>query len=132
LARGRVWTGEDAYKNGLVDVLGGFEDALKIAKKRIGIPENKKVKLKIYPEPEDGLNKILKMFGLSPSDGEDEDDARMSGIAKSLNIDKAILRSSMEALPPDARTQFDYMLQLYAISMQEKTMVALPWALNIR
>ena len=31
IAQGRVWTGEDALKIGLVDVLGGLEDAVKIA-----------------------------------------------------------------------------------------------------
>lgn len=31
LAQGRVWTGKDAKENGLVDVLGGYQDALDIA-----------------------------------------------------------------------------------------------------
>lgn len=31
IAQGRVWTGEDALKIGLVDVLGGMDDAVKIA-----------------------------------------------------------------------------------------------------
>lgn len=31
IAQGRVWTGEDALKIGLVDVLGGLEDAIRIA-----------------------------------------------------------------------------------------------------
>ena len=31
IARGRVWSGEDALKIGLVDQLGGFDDAVKVA-----------------------------------------------------------------------------------------------------
>lgn len=31
IAQGRVWTGEDAQKIGLVDILGGLEDAIEIA-----------------------------------------------------------------------------------------------------
>ncbi len=31
IAQGRVWAGADAVKNGLVDVLGGLDDAIKIA-----------------------------------------------------------------------------------------------------
>ena len=31
LAQGRVWTGRDAKENGLVDILGGYQDALDIA-----------------------------------------------------------------------------------------------------
>ena len=36
LAQGRVWTGEDAHANGLVDALGGFDVALSEAKRRVG------------------------------------------------------------------------------------------------
>lgn len=34
IAQGRVWSGRDALKNGLVDHLGGFEDAVQAAAKR--------------------------------------------------------------------------------------------------
>jgi len=36
LAQGRVWTGADAHARGLVDHLGGFEDALDVLRQRIG------------------------------------------------------------------------------------------------
>jgi protease IV len=36
LAQGRVWTGADAHARGLVDHLGGFEDALDVVRQRIG------------------------------------------------------------------------------------------------
>jgi len=38
VARGRVWTGEDALAHGLVDALGGLQDALRIAKQEAGLP----------------------------------------------------------------------------------------------
>jgi len=37
LAQGRVWTGKDAKDNGLVDILGGYQDALKVAASMAGI-----------------------------------------------------------------------------------------------
>lgn len=37
IAQGRVWTGEDAQKIGLVDVLGGLEDAIQIAARKVGV-----------------------------------------------------------------------------------------------
>jgi protease-4 len=40
VARGRVWTGADARANGLVDVLGGLRDALRIARERAGLDED--------------------------------------------------------------------------------------------
>jgi protease-4 len=36
LAQGRVWTGADAHARGLVDHLGGFEDALDVLRQHIG------------------------------------------------------------------------------------------------
>lgn len=37
LAKGRVWTGADALENGLVDELGGLEDALALARRKAGL-----------------------------------------------------------------------------------------------
>jgi len=41
IARGRIWTGRDALKNGLVDRLGGLEDALVLAREKAGITGDK-------------------------------------------------------------------------------------------
>ena len=38
LAKGRVWTGADARERGLVDELGGIEEAADIARRRAGLP----------------------------------------------------------------------------------------------
>ena len=38
LARGRVWTGADALERGLVDRLGGLEEAITVAAERAGRP----------------------------------------------------------------------------------------------
>jgi len=40
IARGRVWTGTDAQRIGLVDELGGIRDALRIARSRAGLPSD--------------------------------------------------------------------------------------------
>jgi protease IV len=60
IAEGRVWTGEDALKIGLVDKIGGLNDAIKLAVQ--------KAKLKVYnineyPEKEDFTTKLMKNFG---------------------------------------------------------------------
>lgn len=39
IAKGRVWTGADGAKNGLVDSLGGMKEALTIARERTGLDE---------------------------------------------------------------------------------------------
>ncbi|QDZ22225.1 signal peptide peptidase [Chloropicon primus] len=40
VAQGRVWTGQDAYRLGLVDQLGGIDDALRAAKELSGLRED--------------------------------------------------------------------------------------------
>ncbi|WP_214409493.1 signal peptide peptidase SppA [Sphaerisporangium fuscum] len=47
LARGRVWTGADAFGGGLVDELGGLEDALALARSRANLPRDASVRT--YP-----------------------------------------------------------------------------------
>ena len=51
IAQGRVWTGQQASKIGLVDALGGLDKAIAIAKERAAIPPEKDVELVIYPPP---------------------------------------------------------------------------------
>src|ERR1035438_7287096 len=41
IAKGRIWSGQDAKNLGLVDELGGYDTALKLAKKAAGIPDRK-------------------------------------------------------------------------------------------
>ena len=49
IAKGRVWTGEQARANGLVDVLGGFDVALDLAKHAAGIDLGSDVTLVSFP-----------------------------------------------------------------------------------
>jgi protease-4 len=50
IAKGRIWSGKDARDLGLVDDLGGFEEAMRAAKAAAGIGEEEKVRLKVFPE----------------------------------------------------------------------------------
>jgi protease-4 len=47
IARGRVWTGADAAENGLVDQLGGLEEAAALARDKAGLPAS--APLRGYP-----------------------------------------------------------------------------------
>jgi len=49
IAQGRVWMGDQAKANGLVDELGGIDRAIELAKRKAGIPVTDKVGLVIYP-----------------------------------------------------------------------------------
>jgi protease-4 len=49
VAQGRVWTGKDAKERGLVDTLGGYEDAVKSAARLAKLPEGYEVR-RVEPE----------------------------------------------------------------------------------
>jgi protease-4 len=49
LARGRVWTGQQARQNGLVDALGGLDTALEAARLRARIAPGAPVEIVTYP-----------------------------------------------------------------------------------
>ena len=49
IAQGRVWSGEEAIKIGLVDEIGGLDKALAFAKTKAGLPGN--AKIVEYPAP---------------------------------------------------------------------------------
>ncbi len=51
IGRGRVFTGVQALENGLVDVLGGFDEALAEAKMLAGIDPDTEVELVHFPRP---------------------------------------------------------------------------------
>ena len=58
IARGRVWTGAEALELGLVDALGGMDEALDMARKRGNIASNQKFKVVNYPQPKSLSEKI--------------------------------------------------------------------------
>jgi protease-4 len=49
LARGRIWTGEEAKELGLVDELGGVDTALSILREEIGLEPEARLRLKRFP-----------------------------------------------------------------------------------
>lgn len=51
IARGRIWTGEHALENGLVDELGGFPVAYAALREELGLEEDTPLRLKIFPRP---------------------------------------------------------------------------------
>jgi len=58
VAKGRVWTGEDAKNNGLVDALGGYETALDLAREAAKLPKDAPLDVVVYPR-ERGLAAAL-------------------------------------------------------------------------
>jgi protease IV len=49
LARGQVWTGAEAFENGMIDQLGGLRRAFEVAKVQAGYPEDRQFELLELP-----------------------------------------------------------------------------------
>jgi protease-4 len=59
VAQGRVWSGTEALENGLVDRLGGLDEALKVARERGRIGKEQEVDLLILPEKKSFIEMLL-------------------------------------------------------------------------
>jgi protease-4 len=60
IAQGRVWTGNQGIANGLVDTIGGLDDAIAYAAQKANL---KNYRLKEYPESKSIEEKIEESFG---------------------------------------------------------------------
>jgi protease-4 len=70
IAKGRIWSGQDAKNLGLVDELGGYDTALKMAKKVAGIAESDEVKIVVFPRPKTLVESVVSSGGPDNSDKE--------------------------------------------------------------
>jgi protease IV len=68
VAQGRIWSGEDALKIGLVDRLGGLDEAIALAKEKSKIPAGEKVSIKYYPRQKTVFESIMEMSGEDVTD----------------------------------------------------------------
>ncbi|NQW28986.1 MAG: signal peptide peptidase SppA [Ignavibacteria bacterium] len=129
LAKGRVWTGVAAKENGLVDILGGMQEALKAVKRRIGADENKKVYVKVYPEQEVGIQAILNMFGIGDEgddDSETSSSTQLSTVLHSIFGTRSDVEQVWKSLPLGAQNQIKHAIKLAEIGTKEHTLVMLP------
>jgi protease-4 len=78
LASGRVWSGLEAKNNGLVDVLGDYEDALKIAASRAHLKADD-YRVQRLPRQRSSIESLLSRFV-----GDDEDEAKARAIKAEL------------------------------------------------
>ncbi len=58
LARGRVWSGQDALQSGLVDALGGWDVTLAEARRLVGAAPDSPVQIEVFPRPRPGWERL--------------------------------------------------------------------------
>lgn len=87
IAKGRVWSGEDAKEIGLVDALGGYPVALKLAKEAAKIPAGEAVRVAVYPREKKPFEALAERLS-----GEGEDESSFTSLVKVLEPVLPLLR----------------------------------------
>ncbi len=59
VARGRIWSGADAHRLGLVDDLGGYRTALAVVREVAGLPADARLDLQPFPERKSALAALV-------------------------------------------------------------------------
>jgi protease-4 len=59
VAQGRVWTGDEALRAGLVDALGGLDTAVRFARERARIPKGQEVHILVLPQKKGLLETLM-------------------------------------------------------------------------
>lgn len=87
IAKGRVWSGEDAKALGLVDELGGYAVALRLAKEAAKIPASEKVRVAVYPKERSPFETLAERLA-----GEEEGESPFAAAAAALEPLRPVLR----------------------------------------
>lgn len=102
VAEGRVWTGEQAMERGLVDELGGFETALRAAKRFAELDEDDAVRVKRFPNPKTREDLFNDLLAGSASTGRDLE--RLSTLMQMPEVQAAIrMREQAMAMGQELR-----------------------------
>ena len=97
LGQGRVWTGNDALTNGLVDRIGGLADALEYASVEAGCPEYRLVS---YPVPLTQLEQLIASFQPASDDYLVKDGEFCKGMAAAIKEISSIKEAKVYARLP--------------------------------
>jgi len=85
IAKGRIWSGEDGKALGLVDELGGFPEALALAKKAAKIPAGEEVSLQLFPRKKTTWQTFMDaLSGETPESS--EQDAEATAMIRALRM----------------------------------------------
>lgn len=109
IAKGRIWSGEDAKGLGLVDELGGFDTALNLAKKAASIPEKEEVHVVLFPRKKTLLETIMEREG--PDSSQKEAVGVVAAMDQMLHVVQPVVRE-MHALGVDREGLNDNVLRM--------------------
>jgi len=91
IAKGRIWSGEDAKNIGLVDELGGWHVALRLAREAAGLAVDADIELRTYPAEK---SLFQQLFGDKPDNSERSAEVRTQlGLIEQLRPVSAELKA---------------------------------------
>ena len=93
LAQGRTWLGSQAKENGLVDALGGFPAAIKLAREKANIPAGEAVALKLFDKKKTFIEEILQR------DNDEEEAPELAVSLLSKTVEASGLRPLFKKVP---------------------------------
>lgn len=111
IAGGRIYSGRDALKIGLVDELGGLKDAIACARQMANIPPSAEVQIVQYPRPSSLGEFLVDGFGA----------VNATGVTSEQSL-VAWLKAAQPAVAPS----FDQQLQIFAQRPQALCWLAMP------
>ncbi|MFP2896936.1 signal peptide peptidase SppA [Corallococcus sp. 4LFB] len=88
VARGRVWTGEDALERGLVDALGGYPKALELAKEAAKLEKDAPVRIVVFPRPRPTGQVLSELLGKHEADNSDDEAAGSQAVMSSQVLEQ--------------------------------------------
>jgi protease-4 len=98
IGQGRVWSGTDALRIGLVDELGGIDAAVAYAAQQVNIGADD-IKLGVYPEQKE--NKLLELMeSLGDEEVSEETSLRLKLKTFIQSVDKIISTQGIQARMP--------------------------------
>ena len=110
VARGHVWSGEDALARGLVDEIGTYTDAIAKAKELAGIDADTTPRLIYYPHRKSGFEALESLFGASAETAESmaaisslTEDERVQILLEELATARALNSGEAQAMGPRIR-----------------------------
>jgi protease-4 len=113
MARGRVYTGAQALKLGLVDDLGTLDDAIAFAKKAAGIDPETKLERLDLPKP---VSPFEALFG---------------PIDPTARIGSTLMKSWVDRLPNEVTSQLKN-LESYDLLAKELILTVMPYQVQIK
>lgn len=122
LAGGRVYTGQQARELGLVDELGGLEDAIAHVAKQAGLED---YELRVLPRPKSFLEVLMSDL----QNGDDHDPKRLSSLVTRMSMRRTLLDlvwPQLQGLEPQRTRAVLRAVWQAQLMQQERVVTAMP------